>query len=98
MPDDCEDCSVFFQAVVGPKGEVGSEVFEFTVATPASVANMDLPRWGHGLFLVSEFSWRQVDRALERLLAQSQRETWLEVTVALRRCLHWEFESYQSGP
>ena len=80
---------------MGPRGEVGSEVFDVTVATPSALRHMPLPRWGHGLLLVQEFSWLQIDRSLERVLAQSQREAWAEVTAALRGYLHWEFESYQ---
>ena len=95
LPPACEDCSVYFQASIGPNGVQGSEVFGFAVVTPAFLSRMELPRWGHGLFVVQAFSWLQVDRSLERLLAQAHRATWPEVATALRQQMEWEFESYQ---
>ena len=84
------------QASIGPKGAEGEELFEFQVVTPSFLAKEGLPRWGRGLLIVEQFSWETVDRALERLLARAQRNTWAEVAVVLNHELHWEFDNYQS--
>ena len=96
VPVDPEDCSVFLQASIGPKGEEGAEVFAFSVVTPAFLARAPLPRWGHGLLLVQVFSWQDIDRSLERLLSHAHRNTWPEVAAVLNQQMGWEFENYQA--
>jgi len=87
--------AVVMQASIGPKDENGAETFSFTVATPAFVASLGLPRWGHGLLLVQSFSWQEVDRYVERLLARAHRATWAEAAAVLNQQMEWEFDSYQ---
>ena len=95
LPLDPKDCLVSMEAVIGPKGELGEELFFFTVATPRGLLREPLPRWGRGLLIIEEFSWPSVEHSLLRLLTHAQRNSWAEVTAALRQELDWEFENYQ---
>jgi Immunity protein 8 len=87
--------AVAMQASIGPKDENGAETFSFTVATPAFVASLGLPRWGRGLLLVQSFSWQEVERHVERLLARAHRATWAETAAVLNQQMEWEFDGYQ---
>ena len=93
LPPEPEDCIVSLQAAIGPKGEVGEDLFFFTVVTPKALLREELPRWGRGLLVVEAFSWVAVERALERLLAHARRESWSEVAAVLNQELNWEFEN-----
>ncbi|QID19609.1 hypothetical protein G3580_19500 [Nitrogeniibacter mangrovi] len=95
LPPNPDDCVVSLQASIGPKGERGEDLFFFTVATPSGLLREDLPRWGRGILLVEAFSWVVVERAVERLLSQSRRESWAEVAAVLNHELNWEFENFK---
>jgi hypothetical protein len=94
LPVDA-DFSVAMQASVGPKGETGEETFSFTVATPSVVVSLGLPRWGRGLLLVESFSWEEVERYVERLVARAHRTTWAETAAVLNQYMEWEFDGYR---
>jgi hypothetical protein len=97
LPLDPEDCIIFVEATIGPKGEESSEIFSFSVVTPKGLAREALPRWGRGFLLVSEFSWGAVEHALEHLLVHARRNSWSKVASVLNQELHWQFENYQSS-
>jgi hypothetical protein len=95
VPSDPTDCLVALEASIGPKGARGEELFEFQVVTPRALAKNGLPRWGRGLLIVEQFSWANVERALERLLSHAHRDTWAEVAAVLNHELQWEYDNYQ---
>lgn len=95
LPSNPSDCVVFIEASIGARGEEDSEIFGLTVITPLALQRTPLPRWGSGLYLTERFSWEEVDRALERLLAASSRPTWAEVALCLSKNTDWEFNSYR---
>ena len=95
MPPDPTDCEVFCQAIIGPQGEAGEEIFGFIVITPKQIAKSRMPHWGRGFLVVSEFSWSIVNDALRALLEKVTAESWHEVGTALNRELLWEFDDYR---
>ena len=95
LPDDESNVCVSMVASIGPKDGAASELFYFEVVTPEYLANADISRWGRGLLVVPEFDWAQVDRALERLVAQSAQPSWEQVREALSRELTSEYEGYR---
>jgi Immunity protein 8 len=94
LPKDPADCAVPFQALIGPRGQEGSEAFAFTAVTPAYLQRSVGPTWGRGYLVLDVFSWEIVTHALALLLAHCARPTWEEVTGQLSRELHWEFDNY----
>ena len=95
LPADPANCSIHFQASIGPSEGEGEEVFTFAVVTPKYLAHNGLPCWGRGLLIVEQFSWPTLERALARLLAHAPRGTWQEVAQALHHDLHWENSNSQ---
>lgn len=94
LPQDPQDCSILIEAEIGPHDGPGAEIFSFQVATAASLRRESLPRWGRGLLIVEEFSWKTVENAVQKLLMHAERPTWNEVAEELAKELHWEFERY----
>jgi len=89
------DCQVLAQVSIGALGEAVEEMFSFVVVTPLALARLSLPRWGSATFITDEFSWVEVDRAIDRVLARCRRATWLEVSAALSQHMSYEFDDYQ---
>jgi Immunity protein 8 len=96
-PSDPENCQVYVQALIGPKGEKGEESFGFTVATPSALEEKGIPRWGHGLLLVRSFSWTLVRQALDQFLMHCHAEDWNGVAQKLGRHTDWEFHNYKDA-
>jgi len=94
-PPDPEDCSVFIEVGIGPKGEEGADIFSFEVVTAKYLMHTVETRWGRGYLITNKFSWPLVESTLNKLLAHCSRQTWQEVATELGKELHWEFESYQ---
>lgn len=93
IPENPTDCAVLVQAMIGPVDGPGEESFDFLVVTPDALKRL-APRWGRGLLVLPAFSWDQVRRHVERLVAQCGDDSWANATQRLSRFADWEFESY----
>ena len=96
LPPDPRNCVVLVQAFIGPNDGPGEESFDFLVVTPCSVEGL-APRWGRALLLLEHFSWEEVRRHVDRIVAQCQRDSWQDAAQQLSRWMDWEFEGYASG-
>ncbi len=94
-PDDPECCAVFMNADVGILGSEGADIFGFTVVTPAFLVKNPETHWGRGYLLVQEFSWREVERMVSRLVSSVSAESWEDAAKQLSRFMDWEFDNYQ---
>jgi hypothetical protein len=93
LPPDPTNCRVVMNASIGPRGAPGAENFAFSVVTPAWLAT-HCGQWGRGLLVLDEFSWTEVERMVQRLIAHASRPSWREVAEALNHELLWEFDKY----
>ena len=91
-----EHCLVPIVATIGSTTDSGDD-FYFVVATPSALAEAGKFGWGRGILIIESFSWTDVERAINRLLAHAARETWQEAAHILNRELLWEFDGYQPG-
>jgi hypothetical protein len=95
QPMDPEDCSIFFEASIGPREDRGEEIFSFTVVTPrAIVREAGDGIWGRGYLILPRFSWEEVERRLQNLLAHCRGPSWNHVANRLNLELKWEFDNY----
>ena len=94
-PPDPEECSVFIEVEIGPKGQEGAEIFSFEAVTPKSLIGKTERRWGRGLLIMDNFSWSGVEKPLQKLLMHCARQTWEETAKELAKELAWEFENYK---
>ncbi len=94
-PDDPECCCVLMSAHIGVKGSKGSHRFDFTVVTPKFLVECTETRWARGDLLMTEFSWREVERMVGRLVSGISATSWKEGAEKLCNYLRWEFENYQ---
>ena len=95
LPDDPKCCVVFMSADIGSAGSAGSDQFNFHVVTPAYLMQHPEVRWGQGYLLMPEFSWEEVTRMLERLVAGGSAANWEAAVQKLCRYLEWEFDDYR---
>jgi immunity protein 8 of polymorphic toxin system len=95
LPDDPSNCLITCSARIGPRGADAAEIFAFEVVTPQYLSTQRHVRWGRGLLLMDEFSWREVERMLNRLVARIRADTWGAAAAALSKELMWEFDDYQ---
>lgn len=95
-PQDSEDCSIFIEVEIGPKGQEGADIFSFEVVTPKFLMRKADTHWGRGYLIVASFSWSVVENAVQKLLSHCARQTWQEVAMEIGKELHWEFENYQA--
>lgn len=95
LPADPSDCAVLVQAMIGPDDAPGEESFDLLVVTPAALERL-APRWGRGLLVLKQFSWDEVRRHVDRLVAQCQERSWPDAARQLARWTDWEFDGYSS--
>jgi hypothetical protein len=93
LPTDPECCRVSMTATIGPNSTDGGDLFQFTVVTPKALSQ-DEAQWGRGLLILPVFSWKAVERLLDRLLRHASRATWEECAAELNKELLWEFDNY----
>ena len=96
LPADGLRCFISMNATIGPNVSAGDN-FSFVVATPRALAETSTFGWGRGLLIVEEFSWADIERSVNRLLAHSARSTWQEVAHSLNKELLWEFDGHQAN-
>lgn len=89
LPEDPYDCEVLFQALVGPAGEDGGEIFVFSVMTPVRLSRIPDPMWGRGRLIVLQFDWSAVVKAVAELLVECAAPTWAASIAQLDRSLMW---------
>ncbi|MBN8887908.1 MAG: hypothetical protein J0I77_19440 [Rudaea sp.] len=95
LPNDLEEFSVPFEAIIGPSSISGGDLFSFTVVNPAFLLSSPRTTWGRGLLILPEFSWSTVQFSVERLLTLAMRPSWSDVANELNKTLCWEFDNYQ---
>ncbi len=87
LPADPADCAITVDVEVGPRDSDISEKFSFLVVTSQHLVRSELPRWGHGLLVVEEFTWAEVGQMVAVVIAAASRESWAESVIELRRIL-----------
>ena len=93
---DCFGIGVI--AFFGVEGEIGEDMFSFTLCTPAWLE--DLARrdtgilMGRHFLIVLKYDFRRIKRFLEDYAAKCEGDTWPEIAEKLGRLGHWEFEDY----
>lgn len=100
-PDDTEDFALLVQALIGPAGDRGEEMFDFTVCTASWLGGHDLPKgfeFPRGTLLVRRWDPELVTRAISDLCLRTEGADWLEVAQKLSRFGKWEFEDYRDEP
>jgi len=79
-PPDRTDFGVLIQAEVGEVGEVGGEVFGFTVCSPSRLAQAEPGMFITDTLVLDRFDWEVIRTRLDKLLMHAQScNTWDEV-------------------
>jgi hypothetical protein len=97
-PGDAEVFALGVTASIGPAGEDGAELFQFTVCSPSWLAAQELPKgfaFQRHALLVERWEPGLVERAIADLCRRTEGETWSEVATKLSRFGSWEFEDYR---
>lgn len=99
-PDNPLEFCVAAEALIGPEGMEGLEIFSFEICSPqwfAKYRGRGATFIRHMLF-VNEYDEEAIKNAVAELVTQFSAETWVELANRLARYMLWEFEDYQSVP
>ncbi len=95
-PDSHADVYVYLEIEIGVDGGKGFEIFGLMVATPEA-----LRRHAKGpvmseraMLVVSDFSWREVLKAVAGIVERCTCDDWNESVLKLQRYFRWEYEDY----
>ena len=92
---EADNCAVLVEVEIGEKGKEGADIFYCTAITSKFLYEHPESRWGRGYLILEEFSWKEVELFLNKLLSFIKKETWDEASAELNKELQWEFENYQ---
>lgn len=97
-PDDVEDFCVAAEAVIGPDGEDGADIFSFKVCTPKWFYKnrLNSAAFARHVVFVSAYDEKAVQTSWSTQWRISPGGTWSEIAEKLSRYFRWEYEDYQS--
>lgn len=95
-PESPDSVKFLLELEIGEAGDESKDLFQVVVATPEGL------RAGAGdgviadraTIVVSEYSWIQVQRAVEQIVERCEAPTWEEAVLRLQRFFRWEYEDY----
>ena len=97
-PEDAQRFRVTVTASIGPAGEEGAELFQFTVCSRLWFAEESLPKgfaFVRHTLLVERWDPELVEKAIRGLCQSRDSDGWNQVATSLSRFGHWEFEDYR---
>jgi hypothetical protein len=97
-PEDAGRFRVTVAASIGPAGQDGAELFQFTVCSPQWLAEESLPKgfaFQRHTLLVDRWNPDLVERAIHDLCLRTEGDDWSEIAASLSRFGLWEFEDYR---
>lgn len=98
-PEDRTHFRLDVAASVGPAGEEGAELFQFTVCSPSWLAAAPLPKgfaFQRHTLLLERWDPGLVERAITDLCRRTEGQSWDELAAKLSRFGLWEFEDYRA--
>jgi len=96
-PDDYESFSFLVTVTVGPKGEIGADLFDIDVCTPKWLLdnqNSDTIL-GKGKLIVFRCDMKIILARIRALFEGCSGKDWNEIATKLSRIGNWEFENYR---
>jgi hypothetical protein len=97
-PEDPACFALAVTASIGPVGEDGAELFQFTVCSASWLARQALPKgfaFQRHTLLLDRWDPDLAERAITDLCRHTHGDTWQEIAEKLSRYGHWEFEDYR---
>jgi hypothetical protein len=96
-PDNYENFSFLVTVTVGPKGEIGGELFDIDVCTPKWLLDhqSDNAILGKGKLIVFRCDMKMILARIKGLFEGCSGKDWNEIAIKLSRIGHWEFEDYK---
>lgn len=96
-PEDPSDFCVAAEALVGPEGGIGADIFSFEVCSPRW---FEKNRGEKGTFvrhilLINEYDPLAIKKVVDDIVSMVSGENWNEVAILLARFMFWEFEDYK---
>lgn len=94
---DPTNCSVRLWVDIGVEDEVGANQFDLQVVTPTFLNSCGKAIWGKSLLVVPVFTWENVEREIEELIAGVPAQNWEEAVKMLTRFMRWEYEGMEGS-
>jgi len=97
-PED-ETCFGFLiEALIGPEGEKGADLFQIMVCTPDWIkANYSDRKavWGRHMLIVLDYDLLEIKSTISRYVESCTADDWYGLALKLSRIGGWEFEDYR---
>jgi hypothetical protein len=95
-PESLEDVYFPLELEIGLAEKESASLFQIMVATPEGLRRnaKETIISERGMLVLSEFSWKIVHDALDRIIASSAGDSWQETVLRLQRYFFWEYEDY----
>jgi len=101
QPEMPDTFCILVQAMIGPRGQLGEESFDFLVCTPKWLAKeLETTNriWGRHYLFVNRYSYDLLWRTINDLCVNTintRGNSWQEIGAQLARYGKWEFEDYR---
>ena len=92
------DVCFFLELEIGERADERADLFYIQVATPEGLRAALKPSGtvlaDRAVLIISEYSWRGVQLAVEGIVPSCAADTWTECVLHLQRHFRWEYEDY----
>lgn len=98
QPEDPDVVCIQFSIDIGVEGQEASDDFQTVVATPKGLVEAmtihNINSFDRNLMVYKIYSFDQVKKDIESIVAKCQCDTFEESTLKLQRYFLWEYEDY----
>ncbi|MGL3609080.1 Imm8 family immunity protein [Rhizobium sp. G187] len=97
-PDDIEKFCVAAEAMIGPVGEEGADIFSFEICTPKwfEEERNEKAAFARAVVFLRTYDELAAKTIIRKLVDTTSGDTWIEIAQKLNRYLRWEFEDYKA--
>jgi hypothetical protein len=97
-PEDPANFCILVQAMIGPRGSIGEESFDFLVCTPRWLEDKvgkSSYVFGRHYLILGSYDYGVLRSAVEELCNRFVEPDWHSIAEKLGRYGKWEFEDYR---
>ena len=95
-PEAPESVRFLLELEIGEAGDEKRDLFQVLVATPEGLraAAREGVIADRATIVISDYSWLQIQHAVQGIVERCEAPTWEEAVLKLQRYFRWEYEDY----
>lgn len=97
-PEDEEYFGETIYAMIGPKGEDSSDIFELFICSPKWISKNYSNQgyiWGINMLVLLNYNLQILEDAINKYISPHEARDWSELVSKIKGVGRWEFEDYQ---